>query len=497
MSRTKSFISGLVSTTAQKLLTKLIGLAVTPIVLSYLGPSEYGIWIVIGSLLGYMGLMDLGVTGATTVLASQKNNAKEEDKINIIINNSFFVQVVLAVILLVIGFIAAYFFPSYINLGSYPKDNAILVFLIAVLAYSIGLPSKSLKGIIRARQHISLVAFLEFSVFLTTTALTILLLNYQMGLFALPLGTIIVRFLSFPIFIYFTKKSYPLLKWDLTLVQKTHIKSIMGVSIYWFIGMIAAMVIYSTDVLLIGMFLSTALVTSYALNHRLAEVTRDFLFSFYFTMMPALGQLLGKGEKSKVKLLYLKTQGVILCLAITLATGIFLFNEKFVSFWVGNELYFGETLTLIFSLILLCSIVFQSSSVVLNAGLYVNFVTKVRFFEAILNILISLILIKDYGLEGLAMATLLASLLTSFWVIPYKTIKYLNISLGEWVSNVLSKVVLLAILNIVIVFFSYSVDLLLLIFAFLILNGLAIWQFVLDKEIKSQITRKLVALKLF
>lgn len=493
MSRTKSFVRGFSSTTAQKLLTKGIGILVTPIILTYLNETEYGIWIIIGSLLGYMGLVDFGVTGTTTVLASKKNNKSLEHEINLIINNSFALQCLFGLLMIVIGGVASFYFPNFFELNGYSESQAVVVFFIATVAYGIGMPLKSLKGIIRARQRIATLVWLEFLIFLVTTSINLTLLYYHFGLLSLPLGTIFIRILSFPFILFITKRSYPNLALKFSLIKIKHMKEIFGVSIYWFIGMVAAMVIYSTDSILIGVFLSASLVTSYALTYRLSEVFREFLFSFYFTMMPAIGQLLGQQEKDKVRKLYIKSQCIILAVTIMCASGIYLFNESFISLWVGDKFYSGDEFSLVFASLLLTGVVFQSSSVVLNADLQVKFVTMVRLIEASLNITMSIIFLKLFGLIGLAYATLISSLLTSFWLIPLKTLRLLNISIIDWMRIIGVKLLIVIILNICIVYCSklsiISLNTTLVIF--LSLNLFVFWRLILDSQTQNLFLQKL------
>jgi len=439
MNRTSAFLKGFASTTAQKILTKLIGLIVTPIVLTYLDKTEYGIWIIIGSLLGYMGLMDFGVTGATSAIVSKSNTKENEHRINIVINNAFVLQSIIGLLIIAVGFIVSFYFPHIFNMGDYSKEDAWLVFVMAIIGYGISFPPKSLKGLIRARQMIALSVWLEFFLFVLTTLLNLYLLHLGFGLLALPIGTIVIRLLSYPLFVLFAKKAYPQLKFDFSIVTLTHMKEIFGVSSYWFIGMVAAIVIYSTDTILIGMFLSTAMVTMYALTYRLSEVIREFIYSINFTLMPGIGQIMGSGDIDKASEIYLRSQPVILSLAIIGAVFIYLFNGHFVSSWVGDEYFSGDTLSLIFAGMLFITVVFHASSLVISADLKLKGVTIVRIVEAVINILLSIWLVQVYGLVGVALATLIAGIMTSFWAIPYITMKHLRISLSTWLQKIVFK----------------------------------------------------------
>ncbi len=474
----------------------MIGLVVTPIVLSYLDKTEYGIWVIIGSVLGYMGLMDFGITGATTAIIAKSNTQKKETYINTIINNAFALQVLISLLIVIFGLLFSSYFPTMFNIGNYDKEDAWRVFVMAIIGYGISFPPKSLKGLIRARQMISLAVWLEFILFIIVTALNLYLLHLGFGLLALPLGTIAVRLLAYPIYIYFAKKAYPQLHFDLSVVNLKHMKEIFGVSAYWFVGMIAAMIIYSTDTILIGMFMSTAMVTMYALTFRLSEVLREFIYSINFTLMPGIGQIMGSGDKNKARDIYLRSQPIILSLSAVGAVFISLFNQVFVSFWVGDAYFAGQALSLIFGAILFTSVVFHASSLVISADLKLKEVTTTRIVEAIINIVLSIWLIQNYGLNGVALATLMAAILTSFWYVPYITMRHLDISFKTWIHFIGYKIIIIFLFSMASAFIckqyiGSSNTLTLLAFTgFCIINALLLWIIALDKETKGIVYAK-------
>jgi len=497
VNRTNAFVKGFLSTTMQKLLSKIIGLLVTPIVLTYLDKTEYGIWIIIGSFLGYMGLMDFGITGATSAVVAKNNTKEQELEINKIINNAFFLQCIIGAVILVVGFIFSFYFPDVFNLENYSEEDAWIVFVFAIVGYAISFPPKSLKGLIRARQHISLAVWIEFVLFIMTTALNLTLLELGFGLMSLPLGTIAIRLLSYPVFIYYARKVYPSLSFKLSLVTKDDIKSLFSVSVWWFVSILAAIVIYSTDTIIIGMFLSASLVTVYALTFRLHEVVREWIYSITFTLMPGIGQLFGEGNIEKIKSVYIKSQTVILSLAAYFALLIYLYNGDFVSLWVGEEYYVGDNLSLIFALMLFITVVFHSSSVVLSADLKLKNITYVRITEATLNIILSIILIKEYELLGIAFATLISGLITSFWIVPLMTIKRLGFSFLEWFKKILLKVIFVIALLFVVFLGTEVIEsttTIMKILEFVLFNIFSlciIWFVAFDEDTKGRVYAKL------
>src|ERR687895_2651295 len=56
------------------------GLVVTPIIVAALGTEQFGIWALIGSILGFIGLLDLGIGPSVIRFAAEQRgrNAREE-----------------------------------------------------------------------------------------------------------------------------------------------------------------------------------------------------------------------------------------------------------------------------------------------------------------------------------------------------------------------------------------------------------------------------------
>lgn len=437
--RTSAFFRGIASATSQKILTRLIGLAVTPIVLSYVDDTAYGIWMVIGSALGYIGLTNAGVTGASSAIAAKMNNRDEEHRINVLINNALVLQLLTGALVLLVGGVVSLFFTDVIKIGEYPRRDALLVFAVAVLGYGVSFPPKVFKGLLRARQRIALAVWLEFALFLLMITVNLSLLHLGMGLLALPVGVLVMQLVAYPLLFVYARKAYPQLRIDRSVVSWAEMKGLLNLSAFWFAGILAAMVIYSTDPLLIGVLLSTAAVTGYGLTMRLGEVMREWIYSINFTMMPAMGQLLGEGKVSRARDVYLRTQPVVLSLALAGAGFVALFNEHFVRFWVGAERYAGTEISLIAGGILFVSVVFHSSSLVISADLKVKGVTFVRLLEGALNVILSVLLARTHGLMGIALATLVAGVCTSFWFVPFITLRHLGVSGHAWRTRVLMR----------------------------------------------------------
>ncbi|WP_339837927.1 oligosaccharide flippase family protein [uncultured Flavobacterium sp.] len=85
-------------------LTNVIGLVLTPFIIHSLGDSEYGLYTLIGSLIAYFTLMDLGLNNTIIRYVSlyKHNNDKEGEKS--FLGQIFLMYAIISVVVLLAGF---------------------------------------------------------------------------------------------------------------------------------------------------------------------------------------------------------------------------------------------------------------------------------------------------------------------------------------------------------------------------------------------------------
>ena len=66
----------------------IVSFFMMPFLVHSLGNRWYGFWALAGSILGYYGLLDLGLSSAVTRFVSQAFGQKRHDEINILVNSA-------------------------------------------------------------------------------------------------------------------------------------------------------------------------------------------------------------------------------------------------------------------------------------------------------------------------------------------------------------------------------------------------------------------------
>ena len=72
--------------TAGTVVNMLSGLVVMPYLIRTLGSGTYGLWLLIGTMAGYFGVLDLGVSAALGRLVAAHHARGEHDQVNQVVS---------------------------------------------------------------------------------------------------------------------------------------------------------------------------------------------------------------------------------------------------------------------------------------------------------------------------------------------------------------------------------------------------------------------------
>jgi len=103
MSRLRRAIHGVASSYVQLAATAFYSLASVPVALHYLDTQRFGLWVVVGTLMGYLNLIDAGMTGSSLRLLVDHKDERQGGNYGSFIKTSCLVSTLQGGIILIIG----------------------------------------------------------------------------------------------------------------------------------------------------------------------------------------------------------------------------------------------------------------------------------------------------------------------------------------------------------------------------------------------------------
>ncbi len=444
-SRTRNFLAGVFSGYVLMFATVAVGLWLTPFTLRYLDREEYAIFALMSDVLMWLGLLDLGIAAGLRAQAAQLTGIPAQEKLNRLASTAFFSQNVVVAAVLLLGTGLSFVFPEFFNIRpELQRDASYLMFMmIAALALSMG--TQTFSALLIANQQIHVDNAFGLLNLVVRSVLTIVLLQAGWGLFSLAFANLAAKATSSSLAVLRTFRLLPALKIRRRLASWAELKGIGHLGLWFTLGGLANIIINGLSRIVTAKVVSVEMVTTLTLTGRLYSFSGGLIILMTDTARPMLGQLLGQKKMSEVLRIYRQLFALSCGSAIVLGLCIWAGNGTFIQRWVGEANYGGAVMDAALVTNFVLSFWVRPNRAVLAAGLIVRPQAIVQIIEGGLNLTLSLLLARSFGVIGIVMATSIASILTSCWYLPYRTSRMFDLSFGKFLWTDVSHLLLLTL----------------------------------------------------
>lgn len=107
MSRRPSLKINAISNWTSLVVQVAIGFFLTPFVIRHLGQSGYGVWVLVGSFIGYYGLLNLGVGSAITRYIARFSAQNDTENLNETVNSALAMFCITGIVAVAISVVIA------------------------------------------------------------------------------------------------------------------------------------------------------------------------------------------------------------------------------------------------------------------------------------------------------------------------------------------------------------------------------------------------------
>jgi O-antigen/teichoic acid export membrane protein len=403
----------------------IMTLITVPVSLNYWKTERYGIWVLLTSALVYLGMTNLGLNSSASLLMAK--NPKIRDKIKIL-KRSFVLLLCSVVLMFVVFLVINLLTRDWINIiGKIPENLTNETFqacVVLVIFYLLSLPFSLLATVYNGfqRLYIENIFNVLLNILNFVVLLLVIFLKGDLVIYAIVWGCTLVSFNIFKfLFFYFVVyKKIPLEEVNERGLdgEETQYRTIFVTGIRFFLIGIAAMVVWNSDIFVISNFISVKTVASYFVAFKLFSIFFQVIYLINGSIMPVLAKEYGNNNWEWINTIY---SNLLVLIAIVGGAcwiiGILFFRD-FITLWAGAENYVGLLTVIVFG-----GYAYLLSMVNLNSGViyafnYSRHAPVVAWAEAIFKISVAILLVKYLGVMGVALGSLLGSLLAPTWVLP-------------------------------------------------------------------------------
>jgi len=413
------------------------GLLLVPLVLNYLDETRYGIWLTLSSLVMWFNFFDVGLGhGLRNKLA--ESQAKGDESLSRKYVSTTYAGIALISIGFFILFILTNTFLDWskiLNTTVVPISELNLLAIIVFGFFALRLVLKLILSVLLANQQPAMRDLIQTSGKVLNLIVIFILLQYTTDKL-LYLGitysaTPVLLLLIFSIILFASK--YKHIAPNYKFVDFSLFNDLFKLGGKFFLIQIAAVILYTTDNMIITQLFSPAEVTPYNIAHRYFGV---LMMGFTIIVAPywsAATEAYAKGEYGWIKHSVRKLVRIWVLVAIALLI-MLIFSNKVYHVWLGEKVRIPFVLSAAWAFFIAIQALNTIFIQIINGTGKVKLQMIIGAIGAVINIPLSILFAKYFGLGvvGVIGATIFTQLLAiGFVFIQYKKIVNNNLT-GIW-----------------------------------------------------------------
>lgn len=386
----------------------LITFFMSPFVVHTLGDTRYGIWSLMMTMTGYLGLVEIGTRGGLGRFINYYLGKNDIPKLNGTLNTAMAMFIAAGMLLtgLAIGlvFTLPIFFPK-IPGNMLPVAKAVL--MLVALNVWLSFFSAGFRQILIAHERFELTNAVDLGVMLVRTASALIVLSTGHGLVLLAATHTSASMLGVLAVYLLAKRIFPHLELRPSLVSGEHFKELFGFSIWAFISSVSFRLLYSADTIVIGIVLGPKWITFYAIGGMLLYKAQSIITQAASIFGPKMIQACAQENWSALRIDFRRATNLAMGMGILLFGGMIAFGREFIILWMGPQYEISYRVMLVLTISSFANIAFSSALNIYSGLNRMKFRAVQVLAQGLANIGLTLILVVgfNWGILGVAWGT--------------------------------------------------------------------------------------------
>jgi O-antigen/teichoic acid export membrane protein len=380
-----------------------VSLVITPILVAALGRSLYGIWEMLGRLVGYMAATDGRPTEALRLVISQ-NQASDVLEKRRAIGAALVVWVLMLPVVALVGGSLAWLAPSLTHAPEAQRSAVRLTCALLVVAFIFAglaaVPESTLRGMNLGYKRMGL----QSGISIIVGALAVWAVKADFGLPGLGSSWIARDFIAGAVYWLLVRRYLP---WfHVAKPSRGAVKALFGMSVWLAVGDLVAKLLLASDVLVLGWIISPVAVTTYVLTSYAARTGTGIFVFTASAAMPGLGGVLGKQQFESAAKIRHELRMMTWLFTTVIGTTILAWNHSFLHLWVGSKNYAGPWVDLLIVCIALQTAFIRTDSYIIDAALRPRARVIFGAITAVVTLGLGVVLTRALGIPGICLALL-------------------------------------------------------------------------------------------
>jgi O-antigen/teichoic acid export membrane protein len=413
----------------------VIGLVMLPFNLRHLGAAEYGLWILLGSITIHFSVLDLGYGGALVKFMAQYRAHRNARALNEIASTLFFIFAGVGIVAYLAIAGIAFNLEHVFNLTPEQARTGGWVLLIIGVHVCLNFPFSVFGGVISGFQRYDANNIVAIGMSIAVAAVNVAVLLAGYGLVTLVAATVSVRIGGYLIYRLNAYRIYPELEISWALFRRSRLREVTGFSIYSSIIDWANKLNYQLDGLVIGMFMGSAWVAIWAPAERIISGTQRLTNQLNGVLFPVIVDSDAAQQQHRLQQILLQGTRLSLAMVVPIAAALILLAEPLIRAWVGPKMLGAVPVLQILAVAVAIRVGSATSTTLLKGANCHRMLAWVNLGTGVVNLALSIALIKPFGLVGVAIGTLIPIAVSAMFILFPASVKRVGLPIGYAITH--------------------------------------------------------------
>lgn len=382
-----------------------ISFLLTPLMVRLLGDGGYGLWVTVFSLTGYFGLVDQGLRPSLIRYVSRDKAAGDLEGLSRTLSSALALYTAAGVLTMAAAFVISAQFGTWFPIEPSSLPAARVTVLIAGLSLALGFPFGVFGATLSGLQRYDLANGIGIVIAVVRAFAFVAVLRTGGGIVELAWASLASNLAGHLWTVAVVRRLLPEARYSPALVDRAHMARIGSYGGVAFVGALASMLAFQTDALVITAFLGAASVTPFALAAGLVDNARSLVNSATWVLSPTASEMETLGETQPLQAMLIAGAKYSVLLSWPILFALIVFGENLLVTWIGESHRDAARLLTILAVPTLFSLPQSAASSMLFGISRHRGVVALSLLNALLNLGLSLLWVRPYGLVGVAMGT--------------------------------------------------------------------------------------------
>jgi O-antigen/teichoic acid export membrane protein len=392
-----------------------IHLLFVPLLIDYLGTEEYGIWLILVSIIGWLSFFDIGIGHGLRNMFAEAKARGDVKHARIYVSTAY---ATITIIFLLVGLIIGSLIPfinwnTIFNTGVIANNKLVYIVLVVFGFFMLRFITQLISIILLADQRTALANslnlisnFIILIVILTLrqfSASSLLFLSFFLS--GIPVLVFVIAS------IYYFKKDYYQFRPSISFVKMKYARPLLNLGLKFLFLQFSVVMFMSATNFIVAQFYSPKEVVIYNIAFKYFAVISMFWGIIQTPMWSAITEAFHVDDfkwirKMMQKLKHLAIGGSLIILIMLL------FSDSIYTLWVGKNIAVPFSLSVSLAASSLVFIFFTPFSIFLNGVSKIQLSTILTIFQLIIYIPLAYLFAKtlNFGLAGIIFAAIFCEL---------------------------------------------------------------------------------------